>query len=239
MPSICIAARPSVDSGSISLDDPQPDPPARTRRPVSFTEETLHSSSNQTMHHLSVHPKIVDDMLTNTESSPSAPTRFASTDLLGVRASDELMEHHSGSADDILLKSNDASSRIGYSRSEEVPVVIRKMEKYPAKKSFAGRWSKPFNTLRLTMPKAFQSQSTISVIEPPVSMQKSIREKKPQTDADQWKDTLARKEMTIVQLTRTCQEERARFEKEIQQLRQYVEHLQQENLQLKKQLNMQ
>lgn len=126
------------------------------------------------------------------------------------------------------------------SLNDEV-VVIRKMEKYSSKKSFADRLSKPFNSLKLTMPKAFQSHSTSNVTEPNVTMRKSVQEKKSssQSQSNQLKEVLSQKELTIVQLTRTCQEERQRFEKEIQQLRLYVEQLQNENLQLKRQLNLQ
>ena len=209
MPSICIAASSSIDSGSQSLDEDA----VRPRRPLSFTE---------------------DDQTMTTEA-----TKSASSDFLQLRSTnDEKKKSSSSSADNILLASNDEPR----DSLTDVPVVIRKMEKYSSKKTFADRLSKPFNSLKLTMPKAFQSHSTSNVTEPTnVPMRKSVQEKKSSTQSQSahLKEVLSQKEAIIVQLTRTCQEERQRFEKEIQQLRAHVEQLQNENLQLKRQLNLQ
>nr|ACF75516.1 rho GTPase activating protein [Philodina roseola] len=227
MPSICIGTCSSIDSGSKSLDDDL----VRTRRPLSFNEETLQSTSNQTM----------------TNSRENEQKKSSSSHFLRIRSTnDEILKTNSSSADDILLKSSDESTPVHSTTNDsllDVPVVIRKMEKYSSKKSFADRLSKPFNSLKLTMPKAFQSHSTSNVAEPNLTLRKSVQEKKSssqtQTQSNHLKEILSQKELIIVQLTRTCQDERQRFEKEIQQLRFYVEQLQNENLQLKRQLNLQ
>jgi len=197
MPSICIVACSSIDSGNKSFDENS----VRLRRPMSFTEETLQTSSSQTMN-----------------SNENDEKKFSS------------------SVDDILLKPIDEP------KENDVPVVIRKMEKYSSKKTFADRLSKPFNSLKISMSKPFQSNSTSNVIESNSTTRKSLVERKSsssQSPKNHFKEILSEKELTIVQLTRTCQEERQRFEKEIQQLRLYVEQLQNENLQLKRQLNLQ
>ena len=146
----------------------------------------------------------------------------------------------------------------------DVPVTMRKMEKHSTKKTLANRLSKPFSSLKFSVPKALQSQtssheSSSAISNQPSSIpapyssstkssvsKKSVdsshsasSSKKLQTDLDYLRDQLSQKEMLIVQLTRISQEERVKFERDTQQLHRMVEQLQEENLRLKEQLRLQ
>jgi septal ring factor EnvC (AmiA/AmiB activator) len=141
--------------------------------------------------------------------------------------------------------------------SVDRPVVKRKIDKYTTKKTFADRLSKPFTNLKFAMPKAFQTHTiadttvpTASSIPMPLTTSKIINDKKTndthdsigslrklQNDIEYFKELLNRKEQHIQELTRTTNEERIKFEKDMQKLHRYIEHLTDENLQLKTQLN--
>lgn len=110
MPSICIAVSSSIDDLSTHLDDSAFEQTSRARRPMSFTEDTLHSSSTQTTSHLANHPSSQLETFINTDHSSTTQTRFASTDLLEIHSNEEKRTKSSGSADDILLKSKDETS---------------------------------------------------------------------------------------------------------------------------------
>jgi cell shape-determining protein MreC len=63
--------------------------------------------------------------------------------------------------------------------------------------------------------------------------------KKFQNDIDVLKELLDKKELLIIELTKTSREERLKFEQEKFQLNQKIEQLQNENIKLQKQLNIQ
>lgn len=140
------------------------------------------------------------------------------------------------------------------------PVTIRKMEKHSSKKSFANRLSKPFSSLKFSVPKSLQSHSSTQESSSamtnhpsnvPFSSKSSVSKKsidsspltssskKLQTDLDYLRDQLNQKELLIVELTRTSVEERVKFERDTRQLHHVIEQLQEENRRLKQQQHSQ
>ena len=134
------------------------------------------------------------------------------------------------------------------------PISIRKMEKYPTRKSFANKFGKSLNSWKSSMSKALQSHgssneqeshviNTASNIEyerKSIDSQSSTNSlKKLQKDIDILQELLEKKDLLILELTNHSRDERLQFDKMKWQLNEKIEQLENENIRLKRQLNMQ
>jgi len=121
---------------------------------------------------------------------------------------------------------------------------IYKMEKSSSKKGFANKFGKSFSSLKSSMSKALQShilpnENESQTIDSLPSNQQQFESKALQNQIDLLKEVLEEKELLIIDLRKTSHEEQLKFEKEKFQFKQKIEQLQNENMQLQKQLNMQ
>ncbi|CAF0914469.1 unnamed protein product [Rotaria sp. Silwood1] len=185
--------------------------------------------------------------------------RFASTELLNTDNDDEeRIKHNPRSMNNILTQRKqkiDKTPRPVTTINTGVPT--RKMEKAPSKKSLANKFGKSLSNLKLTMSKALQPHISLNDNESQIidsstsSANQQIRKKsldnqlsnnlvkRLQNDIDILKELLDKKELLINELTEKSCEEHLKFDEEKFQLNQKIEQLQYENMQLKKQLNMQ
>ncbi len=118
------------------------------------------------------------------------------------------------------------------------------MQKSPSRKGFANKFGKSFSSLKSSMSKALQShilpnENESQTIDSLPSNQQQFESKALQNHIDLLKELLEEKELLIIDLRKTSHEEQLKFEKEKFQFKQKIEQLQNENMQLQKQLNMQ
>jgi len=128
------------------------------------------------------------------------------------------------------------------------------MDKYPTRKTFANKLGKPFSSLKSSMSKALQSHVSSDEHESQQTNPTSNSEyekksmdfpistsalKTLQNDIDILQELLNKKDLLIMELTKTSREERLQFEQIKLQLNEKIQQLQNENIRLQSQLNMQ
>lgn len=129
----------------------------------------------------------------------------------------------------------------------EVPMTIRKMEKYPSKKGLANKFGKSFSSFKSSMSKAIQSHKSSNESESHMNEMFSSSQsndaqliiKQLQNEIVRLKELVEDRDLLINDLKKSSHDERNKFERERLQLNQKVEQLQQENIQLQKQIHMQ
>lgn len=135
-------------------------------------------------------------------------------------------------------------------------IPIRKMDKYPPRKTFANKFGKSFNNFKSSMTKALQShassndheshgnnpQNANNIVYQRKSMDSQLCNnplKKYQMDIDHLQELLEKKDLLILELTNNAREERTNFDRIKRQLNQQIEQLQEENARLQRQINTQ
>ncbi|CAF2227618.1 unnamed protein product [Rotaria magnacalcarata] len=247
MPSLYITTSSSCDSDNqLEVDESK-----RRRKQSIGKSEILKSapmnSNNQTSFEVNQnHCENKSDM---------GQTRFASTDLLNTTNNvQQRIRHYPKSMNNILTRENqilDNTCRpltvIGAEAS------VRKMEKYLPRKGFANKFGKSLSSLKSSMSKALQSNTSSNKNEfqtidsSPLPSNQQIQRKsfdfqsskQLQNDVDILKELLNKKESLLMELTKRYREECLKFDEEKFQLNQIIQQYKNENIQLKKQLNMQ
>lgn len=127
--------------------------------------------------------------------------------------------------------------------------TARKLERKPSRKGLANKLGKSISSLKLSMSKALQNHMTSSDNDslppnssPDQNLQRTYSDAhsvKKLTDIDKLNALLDRKELLIAEMTRNYHERCLQFDAEKSQLNKIIEELRNENMQLKKQLNIQ
>ncbi|CAF2955260.1 unnamed protein product [Rotaria sp. Silwood2] len=266
MPSLYKGTFSSFDSANISLESQLELDDIKQQRKLSTEQQLCPTSDHITNHQSSLETNQINCATVQNKinffenRSNTQQKRFASTDLLDTDDNvQERLKHNPRSINNMLTQqkqTNDNARRPVSAMNVEMP--IRKMEKIPSKKSFANKFGKSISNLKSTVSKALQPHSSLNENESPTidlsssPMNQQIQRKsldnqltnnnllkKLQNDIDILKESLDKKELLIIELTKKYREEYNKFDEEKFQLNQIIEHLQNENIQLRKQLNMQ
>ncbi|CAF1117700.1 unnamed protein product [Adineta steineri] len=251
MPSILMETFSSYDSRNSSLEN-STDMNNVKQRKISFTEKP----TDYTTDHFNKRRTYLD---TNQNQINTRPKRYGSIDLLDIKKDEHNVKHNQRSLDDIIVQQRQKTDNTSRPISIiDPPMTIRKMEKMPVKRGLANKFNKSFFSFKSTMSKALQTSHTSSsnenesqTIDSPSSTSQSESKtfdyqlsnnsslKQLQNDVDILKELLEQKELTILELRKNSYEERLQFDHEKLELNQKIEQLQNQNIQLQKQLNMQ
>lgn len=112
------------------------------------------------------------------------------------------------------------------------------MEKYPNRKSFANKFGRSLNSIKSSMSKALQSHESASSSSSVITTNENSADeliRNLQSQIEYFKDLVNRKDLRISELTKQSTE----YQKNLEQLTRKVRSLENENVQLNKQLNMQ
>jgi hypothetical protein len=135
--------------------------------------------------------------------------------------------------------------------TRSVAIPMRKIEKYPTRKAFANKFGKSLSSIKSSMSKALQSHpsstdhefhtndSTVNFEYERNSIDSINALKKLQNDIDLLHELLNKKDLLIMELSKTSRDERVQFEQIKFQLNEKIQQLQNENLRLQSQLNLQ
>ncbi|CAF0894438.1 unnamed protein product [Adineta ricciae] len=235
MPSICIETFSSLDSTNSSFEN-QIDSDAVAQETTTNRQKSVDKTRK----------------ISKTNSTgffqDSRPKRYGSIDLLDTKTDYNSMSSMPATISDPVVQQRQHEDYRPHPKSTiEVPMTIRKMEKYPPKKGLANKFGKSFSSFKSSMSKAMQSHKSSNETESQMneifsSSQSNDAQmiiKQLQNEIVRLKELVEDRDLMINDLKKSSHDERNKFEKERLKLNQKVEQLQQENIQLQKQIHMQ